>query len=75
MAVTVTFLGHSGFLFSDGKHAVAVDPFLTGNPVAKHKPSDVRCGTVALTHAQLAMLLEGIDWRRPQRTWQPQHAA
>lgn len=21
--------------------------------------------------AQLSMLLEGIDWRRPQRTWQP----
>lgn len=25
-------------------------------------------GTVALTRAQLAMLLEGIDWRRPLRT-------
>jgi transposase len=32
-------------------------------------------GTVSLTAAQLSMLLEGIDWRRPQRTWQPQHAA
>lgn len=28
-------------------------------------------GTVSLTPAQLSMLLEGIDWRRPQRTWQP----
>ena len=28
-------------------------------------------GTVHLTPAQLAMLLEGIDWRRPQRTTQP----
>lgn len=25
-------------------------------------------GTVLLTSAQLSMLLEGIDWRRPQRT-------
>jgi transposase len=32
-------------------------------------------GTVALTAAQLSMLLEGIDWRRPQRTWQPEMAA
>lgn len=32
-------------------------------------------GTVHLSGAQLSMLLEGIDWRRPQRTWQPQHAA
>ena len=26
---------------------------------------------VSLTPAQLAMLLEGIDWRMPRRTWQP----
>src|SRR5438128_3468543 len=32
-------------------------------------------GVVHLTSAQLSMLLEGIDWRRPQRTWQPQAAA
>ena len=32
-------------------------------------------GTVSLTAAQLSMLLEGIDWRRPQRTWQPEVAA
>ena len=29
-------------------------------------------GVVSLTPAQLAMLLEGIDWRMPQRTWQPE---
>jgi transposase len=29
-------------------------------------------GTVSLTRAQLSMLLEGIDWRRPERTWAPQ---
>lgn len=28
-------------------------------------------GVVTLTAAQLSMLLEGIDWRAPQRTWQP----
>jgi len=32
-------------------------------------------GTVMLTPAQLSMLLEGIDWRRPQRSWQPEVAA
>ena len=31
-------------------------------------------GVVALTPAQLAMLLEGIDWRRPLRTAAPQMA-
>jgi transposase len=32
-------------------------------------------GSVHLSAAQLSMLLEGIDWRRPQRTWQPRAAA
>jgi transposase len=31
-------------------------------------------GTVHLSTAQLSMLLEGIDWRRPQRTHRPQFA-
>ena len=28
-------------------------------------------GKVSLTPAQLSMLLEGIDWRTPERTWRP----
>ena len=31
-------------------------------------------GTVSLTRAQLSMLLEGIDWRQPVRTWKPEVA-
>ena len=31
-------------------------------------------GTVCLTRAQLSMLLEGIDWRRPERTCTPEIA-
>jgi transposase len=31
-------------------------------------------GVVSLTPAQLSMLLEGIDWRRPARTSAPQMA-
>lgn len=50
MPVHITYLGHSGFLFSDGRYVCAVDPFLTGNPVAKHKPEQIRCDYVAITH-------------------------
>ena len=28
-------------------------------------------GAISLTTAQLSMLLEGIDWRRPERTQRP----
>nr|WP_315792665.1 MULTISPECIES: IS66 family insertion sequence element accessory protein TnpB [unclassified Bradyrhizobium] len=29
-------------------------------------------GAVTITSAQLGYLLEGIDWRHPQRTWRPE---
>ena len=28
-------------------------------------------GKISVTAAQLSMLLEGIDWRMPQKTWRP----
>src|SRR5215472_5178285 len=31
-------------------------------------------GVAVLSRAQLSMLLEGIDWRMPQRTWRPELA-
>jgi hypothetical protein len=31
-------------------------------------------GKVVITPAQLGMLLEGIDWRMPRRTWRPEIA-
>lgn len=43
----------------------------TGRFVWPQAPS----GTVALSSAQLSMLLEGIDWRRPVRTKRPELAA
>jgi len=52
IAIDLTYLGHSGFLIKDldtGK-AIAVDPFLTGNPLAVHKPEDIKCDYIALTH-------------------------
>jgi VWFA-related protein len=43
-------------------------------PVFYDQPNAGTSGTVSLTRAQLSMLLEGIDWRQPQRTWEPQSA-
>lgn len=50
MSTTITYLGHSGFVLENGSHRVAIDPFLTGNPVAVHKPDDIECDTIVLTH-------------------------
>jgi L-ascorbate metabolism protein UlaG (beta-lactamase superfamily) len=50
MGISLTFLGHAGFLVGDGQHAVAIDPFLTGNPSATVTPDVIRCNAIVLTH-------------------------
>jgi len=37
-------------------------------------PTIAREGAVTLTTAQLAMLLEGLDWRTPTPSWRPEIA-
>jgi transposase len=35
-------------------------------------PSNVEPGgTLMLTPAQLSMLIDGVDWRAPERQWRP----
>ncbi|MEM9753856.1 MAG: metal-dependent hydrolase [Planctomycetota bacterium] len=52
MALTATYLGHSGFLFDDGhdRGRLCVDPFLTGNPKAQHTAEQIDTDYVAFTH-------------------------
>ncbi|WP_145144492.1 IS66 family insertion sequence element accessory protein TnpB [Roseomonas gilardii] len=37
-------------------------------------PTTAREGSVTLTAAQFAMLVEGLDWRTPTATWKPEIA-
>jgi L-ascorbate metabolism protein UlaG (beta-lactamase superfamily) len=50
MALDITYLGHSGFIVSSGKHCLVIDPFLTDNPVAKHRPGDIKCAHILVSH-------------------------
>lgn len=50
MSVTITFLGHAGFLFDDGQHQVAIDPWLEGNPVATISAGDLKVQHIVVTH-------------------------
>lgn len=45
----LTWLGHSAFLL-EGKDTILFDPFLSGNPVAKAKPSDIKCSMICVSH-------------------------
>jgi transposase len=58
-------------LFWDGQGLVLCAKRLERGKFVWPKAKD---GVVSLTPAQLAMLMEGIDWRMPARTWQPEMA-
>jgi L-ascorbate metabolism protein UlaG (beta-lactamase superfamily) len=49
--VRLTYLGHSAFLLEAGGDAVAIDPFLSGNPAASHRSDQIEVQTILLTHA------------------------
>jgi len=48
--VRVKYLGHSGFALDDGKYKLIIDPFLTGNPLAKTSPEELKPDYLLLTH-------------------------
>ena len=66
------FRGRRGDLIKvvwwDGQGACLFSKHLERGRFVWPSPAD---GKVSVTPAQLAMLLEGIDWRVPQRTWRP----
>jgi transposase len=64
---------HSGALFAfRGKRGHLVKLlWYDGQGMCLFSKRMTQTGSVALTPAQLSMLLEGIDWRRPERTWSP----
>ncbi len=50
MSVKITWLGHSAFALDVDGHAVVVDPFLTGNPLAITSPDDLAAEFILLSH-------------------------
>lgn len=67
------FRGRSGglikLLWHDGQGACLFSKRLERGRFLWPSAAD---GTVTITPAQLGYLLEGIDWRHPQRTWRPE---
>lgn len=50
MAITLTFHGHSALSLNVYGTKLLVDPFLTGNPLAKTKAADLHPDYILLTH-------------------------
>lgn len=55
-------------IWFDGQGACLFSKRLEKGRFVWPSPAD---GKMSVTSAQLAMLLEGIDWRMPKRTWRP----
>lgn len=66
------FRGRRGDLLKavwfDGQGACLFSKRLEKGRFVWPSPAD---GKISVGAAQMAMLLEGIDWRTPQRTWRP----
>jgi L-ascorbate metabolism protein UlaG (beta-lactamase superfamily) len=46
----VTFHGHSCVQVETDEHSIIIDPFLTGNPLAKAQAGDIKADYILLTH-------------------------
>ena len=46
----LTYLSHSCFFVETSTHRLIIDPFLSGNPLAKTKPEEVECDFILLSH-------------------------
>lgn len=51
MAVTIRWLGHSAYALNIDGHNLLVDPFISGNPMAKAAAKDLDAEVILLTHA------------------------
>lgn len=61
MTVSFKWFGHSAFSLDIDGHAVAIDPFLTGNPVAISKADDVEAEVILMTHAHGDHVGDSVD--------------
>jgi L-ascorbate metabolism protein UlaG (beta-lactamase superfamily) len=48
--LNLTFLGHSCFQIDNGKQKLIIDPFISGNPLAKVSVDDLKVDYILLSH-------------------------
>lgn len=59
--IKLIYHGHSVFEIVSGNNNIIIDPFFSGNPVAKVKAADIKSNFVVLTHAHGDHLGDAFD--------------
>lgn len=60
----LTYYGHSAFYVEGQKGKIIIDPFITGNPLAKIRPSEIKVDYVFITHGHGDHIGDGIEIAR-----------
>jgi len=60
----ITYLGHACFTLEDEKHKIIFDPFLSGNPLAKVSPDEIKVEAILLSHGHGDHLGDAINISR-----------
>ncbi len=56
----ITYYGHACFMI-EGSKKILIDPFITGNPLANVKPSDLKPDILLITHGHGDHLGDAVD--------------
>ena len=59
--LNLTFLGHSCFMFNDGKYSVLIDPYIRGNPLAGVSVDDINVDYILITHGHGDHLGDAVE--------------
>ncbi|QHT62187.1 metal-dependent hydrolase [Paenibacillus lycopersici] len=54
----IHYHGHACIQIDTGGKSLIIDPFLSGNPIAKTKPEDIKADAILLTHAHQDHILD-----------------
>ena len=60
----ITYHGHSSVQLTSGEHSIMIDPFITGNPRAATKLSDIKVQYILLTHGHSDHILDAAELAR-----------